>query len=36
MRAQGEREGECSAEGANEQGEVGERGVGSKGARACG
>jgi hypothetical protein len=27
---------ECSAEGANEQGEVGERGAGSKQARACG
>jgi hypothetical protein len=27
---------ECLAEGANEQGEVGERGASSKGARACG
>jgi hypothetical protein len=26
---------ECSAEGANEQGKVGEQGAGSKGARAC-
>jgi hypothetical protein len=31
-----ERGRECSAEGANEQGKVGERGAGSKGARACG
>jgi hypothetical protein len=35
-RAGQERGQECSAEGANEQGEVGERGTGSKGARACG
>jgi hypothetical protein len=32
-RAGRERGRECSAEGANEQGEVGERGAGSKGAR---
>jgi hypothetical protein len=35
-RAGRERGRECSAEGANEQGKVGERGVGSKGARVCG
>jgi hypothetical protein len=35
-RAGRERGQECSAEGANEQGKVGERGAGSKGARACG
>jgi hypothetical protein len=37
MHAQGERGGQgCSAEGANEQGEVGEHGAVLKGARACG